>query len=137
MTVSEQIKNYDKIFTFHTVFGLMIETVPFMYCVEIYLDFSLIFCARYIHFELLLKASVLLTNSKLVISDKYILKERNKKITRFCCKVYCWHFLNPFIYNSAVLDGSFLFIYIRWSNSSQRSGRFSCPKGNIETSKNT
>ena len=58
-----------------------------IYCVEILLDFSLIFCVRYIYFGFLLKANVLLANPTLVISGKCILKERNKYITSFCCEV--------------------------------------------------
>ena len=65
VTVSEQIKNYDKLL----------------------LDFSVIFCVRYIYFGFLLKVNVLLANPSLVISEKYILKERNKYITSFCCEV--------------------------------------------------
>ena len=58
-----------------------------IYCVEILLDFSLIFCVRYIYFGFLLKANVLLASPSLVISEKCILKERNKYITSFYCEV--------------------------------------------------
>ena len=34
-----------------------------------------------------MKTCVLLTNSSLVLLEKYILKKRNKYITRFCCEV--------------------------------------------------
>ena len=58
-----------------------------MHCVEILLDFSLLYCAKYNHFGFLLKASVFLTNCSLIISEKYILKERNKHKASFCCEV--------------------------------------------------
>ena len=75
-----------------------------IYCVEILLDFSLIFCVRYIYFGILLKANVLFANPSLVISGKCVLKEWNKYITSFCCEVV-------FVKISAILSSTMLLFF--------------------------
>ena len=119
-----------------------------IYCVEILLDFSLIFCVRYIYFGFLLKANVLLANPSLVISGKCILTERNKYIASLCSEVI-------FVKISAILSSTMLllfkdflfywhiYIYIRiyiyiytWFNSGRKLGKFSSPKENVEILKN-
>ena len=75
-----------------------------IYCVEILLDFSLIFCVRYIYFRFLLKANFLLANPSLVTSETCILTERNKYITSFCCEVV-------FVKISAILSSTMLMFF--------------------------
>ena len=82
----------------------MNESDTLIYCVEILLDFSLIFCVRYIYFGFLLKANVLLANPSLVISGKCILTERNKYITSFCWEVI-------FVKISAILLSTMLLLF--------------------------
>ena len=73
-------------------------------CVEILLDFSMIFCVRYIYFRFLLKENFLIANPSLVISQKCILKEWNKYITSFCCEVV-------FVKISAILSSTRLMFF--------------------------
>ena len=65
-------------------------------------------------------------------------KERNKYIISFCCQVIIVEISSTMLLFLRIFFVLFIciYIYISWSNSGQTSGKFSCPKENIEIFKN-